>query len=107
MNITGTDPVVGISVHEPNSNPIIPLQLMSVSDIRYWRMTHPSGVYGGSQIRLKVASDERIGSEIDIQDVTVTTSDSVGGMFLSLGQSQFAGTLLDGEVTSLLPAINE
>ena len=107
MNITGTDPVVGISVHEPNSNPIIPLQLLAVSNIRYWQLTQSSGVYGGSQIRLKVASDERIGSEVDVQDVTVTTSDSIGGIFLSLGQSQFSGTLLDGEVTSLLPAVSE
>ena len=95
LNVTGTDPVVGISVHEPNANPVVPLQIITVSEVRYWQMTHLSGNYMGSQIRLKVGSDELLGNP-ELQDIAVTNTDSIGGIFLSLGQSQFSGSLLDG-----------
>ncbi len=102
INVTGTNPVVGIAMYEPNSNPIVPLQLLAVSDTRYWQLIRQSGSYNGSQIRLKVTNDERLGSDVDIQDVVVTSADS-----LSLGQSQFTGSLSDGEVVSSMPAIGE
>ena len=107
MNVTGTNPVVGIAVYQPNPDPTVPLQLLAVSDTRYWQLIHQSGVYDGSQIRLKVTNDERLGSAVDIQDVVVTSADSIGGIFLSLGQSQFTGSLSDGEVTSSTPAFSE
>jgi hypothetical protein len=107
LNVTGTNPVLGISVNEPNTNPVIPLQLLAVSDTRYWQLIQQSGIYGGSQIRVKVGPDERLGSSVDLADVVVAASDSIGGMFLSLGQTMFSGTLQDGEVTSSLPAVNE
>jgi len=107
MNVSGTDPILGISVHQPNNNPIEPLQLMAVSDTRYWQLVHTSGIYDGSQIRVKVGPDEQLGPDVEIQDVIVTSSDSIGGIFLSLGQSQFTGSLLDGEVISSLPATSE
>ncbi len=107
MNVSGTDPILGISVHQPNNNPIEPLQLMAVSDTRYWQLIHTSGIYDGSQIRVKVGPDEQLSPDVEIQDVIVTSSDSIGGIFLSLGQSQFTGSLMDGEVISLLPATSE
>ena len=107
MNVSGTDPILGISVHQPNNNPIEPLQLMAVSDTRYWQLVHTSGIYDGSQIRVKVGPDEQLGPDVEIQDVIVTSSDSIGGIFLSLGQSQFTGSLMDGEVISSLPATSE
>ena len=103
INVSGTDPVVGIAVHQPHLNPVIPLQLLAVSDTRYWQITHLNGVFDGSQIRLKAGPDENLGTEVDLQDVVVSQADSVGGRFLSLGQSLFTGTLLDGEVTSAMP----
>lgn len=107
MNVTGTNPVVGIAIYQPNPNPTVPLQLLAVSDTRYWQLIHQSGVYDGSQIRLKVTNDERLGSDVDIQDVVVTSADSIGGIFLNLGQSQFTGSMSDGEVTSSTPAFSE
>jgi hypothetical protein len=104
VNVSGNNPVVGISVHEPNADPIIPLQLLTISDTRFWQLTHQSGVYDGSQIRLKVEADENLSSDIDLQDVVVAKADSVGGVFLTLGQSLYSGSLQDGEVTSMLPA---
>jgi len=106
LSIAGTDPVVGIRVREPNPDPRIPLQLLAVSDTRFWEITGRSGVFDGSQVRLKVAADERLGSDFDLQDVVVSTTDSAGGLFYNLGQSLFSGTLQDGEVTSALPATN-
>jgi len=107
MNVTGTNPVVGIAIYQPNPSPTVPLQLLAVSDTRYWQLIHQSGVYDGSQIRLKVTNDERLGSDVDIQDVVVTSADSIGGIFLNLGQSQFTGSMSDGEVTSSTPAFRE
>jgi len=107
MNVTGTNPVVGIATYQPNTDPTVPLQLLEVSDTRYWQLIHQSGVYDGSQIQLKVTNDERLGSDVDIQDVVVTSADSIGGIFQSLGQSQFTGSLSDGQVTSSLPAFSE
>ena len=107
INVTGTNPVVGIAAQEPNSNPIIPLQLLAVSDARYWQLIRQSGSYDGSPIRLKLGPDERLGEDPDIQDIVVTASDSIGGIFMSLGQSQFTGTLMDGEVTSTSLALGE
>jgi hypothetical protein len=107
MNVTGTNPVVGIAMYEPNSDPTVLLQLLAVSDTRYWQLIHQSGSYDGSPIRLKLGSDERLGEDIDIQDIVVTASDSIGGIFMSLGQSQFTGTIMDAEVTSSSLALNE
>ena len=107
LSITGTDPVVGVAVIEPNANPVIPLQLLTVSDTRYWQLSQMSGVYGGAQIRLKLGSDENLDPNIDPADLVVASSDSIGGMFLSLGQSGFTGTITDGELTSSLPANDE
>lgn len=103
LDVTGTNPVVGIAVYEPNPDPVVPLQLLAVSDTRYWQITTPSGVFDGSQVRLKLGIDERLGDNPDTQDIVVAASDSVGGLFLSLGQSLFAGSIMDGEVTSSLP----
>ncbi|GJM27487.1 MAG: hypothetical protein DHS20C17_01220 [Cyclobacteriaceae bacterium] len=100
LNVSGTNPIVGVSVHEPNANPVIPLQLLAVSDTRYWQITQQSGTFDGSQVRLKVGPDEKLGTEVDIQDIVVSVSDSIGGLFVSLGQALFSGTMLDGEVTS-------
>lgn len=100
MNVTGTNPVVGIAVFEPNADPVIPLQLLAVSDTRYWEIIPYSGVFDGSQVRLKVGPDENLGEDPALDDIVVATSDSIGGLFTSLGQSLFAGSLLDGEVTS-------
>lgn len=103
MNVSGTDPVVGLSVHQPNANPSIPLQLLAVSDTRYWQIDPLSGTFDGAQVRLKVGADERLGSDVDVQDIVVAVADSTGGLFTSLGQSMFSGTLQDAEVTSSLP----
>lgn len=107
INVTGTNPVMGIATYQPNPDPTVPLELLAVSDTRYWQLIHQSGVYDGTQIRLKVTNDERLGSDVDIQDVVVTSADSIGGIFLNLGQSQFTGSLSDGQVTSSLPAFSE
>ena len=107
LNITGTDPVVGLAVVEPNSEPTIPLQLLTVSDTRYWQLSQMSGTYGGSQIRLKLGPDENLITDVDPSDLVVAGTDSIGGIFLSLGQSSFSGTISDGELTSSLPANND
>ena len=107
MNVTGTNPVVGIAMYEPNSDPTVPLQLLAVSDTRYWQLIRQSGSYDGSPIRLKLGPDERLGEDPDIQDIVVTGSDSIGGIFIGLGQSQFTGTIMDAEVTSSSLALNE
>ena len=93
VNVDGSNPIVGISVHQPNANPVIPLQLLAISDTRYWQLTHQSGVFDGSQIRLKVEADEDLGSDVDLQDVVVARADSVGGVFTTLGQSLYTGSL--------------
>jgi hypothetical protein len=104
LSVAGVDPVVGMRVHQPNPNPRIPLQLLAVSDTRYWQINSRSGVFDGSQVRLKVGADERLDADFDLQDVVVSTADSTGGLFYNLGQSHYSGTLQNGEVTSSLPA---
>jgi hypothetical protein len=102
LDVSGLNPVVGVSVNEPNPNPVVPLQLLAVSDARYWQILPQSGVFDGSQIRLKLGSDESLGTDVDVQDIVVSATDSLGGIFFSLGQSIFSGSLLEGEITSAL-----
>ena len=83
LNISGTDPVVGVAVVEPNSDPIIPLQLLTVSDTRYWQLSQLSGTYGGSQIRLKLGPDENLITEADPSDLVVAGRSLTGQGFKS------------------------
>ncbi len=106
INVSGTNPVIGFEMFEPNANPQAPIILIAVSDTRYWQLMQHAGTYDGSQIRLKVSADENLGPMPDLQDVAVTSSDQLSGVFTSLGQSLFTGSLQDGEVTSNMPALN-
>ncbi len=106
INVSGTSPVLGFEMFEPNVSPQAPINLIAVSTTRYWQLIQYSGSYDGSQIRLKVSSDENLGTVPDLQDVAVTSSDQLSGVFTSLGQSLFSGTLQDGEVTSNMPALS-
>ena len=106
LNVQGTDPLIGIEVFEPNSNPTVPITLLAVSDTRYWQMNLASGTYDGSPIRLKVNSDENLGPNALEEDVTVTATDVLTDIYQNLGQAQFTGSLMDGEVTSVQNALN-
>ena len=105
LNVTGTDPVIGMQMNQPNDNPRIPLQLQTVSETRYWEMTQGSGSYDGSLIRVKLGPDEMLGENYEMEDVVVASVDSLDGLFTSIGQSLFSGSVGDGEVTSALPAM--
>ena len=107
INVSGSNPVVGFEMFEPNSNPQVPLTLLAVSDTRYWQLIRRSGTYDGSVVKLKVAGDENLGTVPDLQDLVVTSADRLDSIFNSLGQSLFSGTLQDGELTSNMPAIRE
>ncbi len=106
-NVTGTNPMVGFEVFEPNPDPQVPFNLLAVSDTRYWQMTTRSGTYDGSPILVKVGADENLGPDAQATDLALTSTDQLGTIFFSLGQASFTGSLLDGEVTSIQPAVNQ
>ncbi len=104
IGISGTDPLLGMEVGEPNPEPRIPLQLLAVSDTRYWRLIRGVGNYQGARVRLKLGNDENLGTVDDLSDIVVAATDALGDLFINLGQSDFLGNQLDGEVTSNLSA---
>ncbi|MDH3710818.1 MAG: gliding motility-associated C-terminal domain-containing protein [Cyclobacteriaceae bacterium] len=106
INVSGTNPVIGFEMFEPNSNPQASINLIALSDTRYWQLIQLSGSYTGSPVKLKVMADENLGMVPDISDVAVTSSDQLSGVFTSMGQSLFTGSLQDGEVTSNMPALS-
>ena len=105
IDVQGSDPLIGFEVFEPNADPIIPITLLSVSDIRYWQMTVASGVYDGSPIRIKVEDDESLAPNAVESDIIVAATNQLTDVYQNLGQSVYTGSLLDGEVTSLQDAL--
>ena len=107
IDVRGSDPVVGFEMFEPNPEPQVHFNLKTVSNTRYWQKTERSGTYDGSTVSIEVGSDENLGQDPVVEDIVVTSSDQIGGIFFSLEQSSFAGSLNEGVTISNLDATRE
>ena len=106
-DVRGTDPVIGFEMFEPNPDPQAHFNLKTVSNTRYWQKTERSGTYEGSPIAIDIGPDENLGEDPATEDIVVTTSDQIGGIFFSLEQSSFTGSPREGVTISNLDAIRE
>ena len=96
-DVTGTSPVVGVEVVEPNTNVTFNKSLTGISSLRYWKLTVGSGTFSGSPVVLPLL-DETLSAASE--NIVVAQAASLNDPFESLGQSDFSGTVQAGAVTS-------
>ncbi|MGB3468599.1 MAG: hypothetical protein WBA74_25165, partial [Cyclobacteriaceae bacterium] len=96
LDVTGTNPVTGMEVFEPNPTAEPGFGVSEVSTARYWRRTLASGSFDQAQVRITLNDETQI---TDINKGVVAASDQVGGEFTSLGQEASTGNGTDGTIT--------
>ena len=97
IDVTGTAPVVGIEVIEPNPPATSGFGIRDISEERYWQKTVSSGTFEDSKVKLSIVDESIIDN---MQKAVVGEADSPGGEFKSLGQISFSGDASSGTVTS-------
>ena len=97
LDVSGTSPVIGMTVSEPNPTSIPGFGLTDLSTERYWRRELLSGTFTDAQVKLAIKNESFISN---VGDVVVAGSNSLGGEYTSLGQSAVTGDANDGSVTS-------
>jgi hypothetical protein len=98
-NLSGTDPVVGIELSNPNPNQKNDLSMENVSRYKMWSIEVLSGTFDGSTITLAFDESDSI---VDLEKVLVAEADSLTGYFKSAGKSSAQYTTgKSGTVTSL------
>ncbi len=102
VDVKGTNPEIGFTVVEPNTNTNTDGSFAEVSSNRYWQMDLAAGAFDGSAVALAIAN------EAFLEDVTralVVAAPTVNDAFVSLGQTSISGDLTDGFVTSELESM--
>lgn len=97
LDVQGVNPILRVSVQQPNLNATPGSALESVSHIRYWEVLTLAGSYEGSAVALTIGDDE--GFE-DLTGVVVAASEERAGVFNSLGQGAVSGDTDGGTVSS-------
>ena len=97
LDVSGTSPVIGMTVSEPNPTSIAGFGLSEVSTERYWRRELLSGTFTDAQVKLAIKNESFL---TDVNDVVVAGSNSLGGEYTSFGQLAVSGNTNDGSVTS-------
>ena len=94
IDVTGSTPVVGVEVFQPNPTATPGFGIRDVSEQRYWEKTVTSGTFTDSKVKLSIKDEEAI---IDrMEKAVVAESNAVGGEFTSLGQASFTGDQASG-----------
>ncbi|HCX20516.1 MAG TPA: hypothetical protein DHN29_01290 [Cytophagales bacterium] len=99
-SIIGTNPVLEVSLVNNNPAANAGKGLLSVSDLRYWRVSESSGSLDEMLVQLPTLNETVASS---IAETTVAQGTLVGGGFKGLGASSTTGTLADGTVRSSVP----
>ncbi|MEL7145184.1 MAG: T9SS type A sorting domain-containing protein [Bacteroidota bacterium] len=97
LDVTGTSPILGMEVFEPNPASTPGFGVSEVSSVRYWQLELVTGSFTDAEVKLSL-KDESIVSNINT--AVVAQSNEVGGEFTSLGQSDNTGNGTDGTITS-------
>ena len=95
--MSGTSPVIGMTVSEPNPISIPGSGLTDLSTERYWRRELLSGIFTDALVKLTIKNESFIS---DVSDVVVAGANRLGGEYTSFGQSAVTGDANDGSVTS-------
>ena len=98
LDVTGTSPMLGMEVFEPNPAATPGFGITEVSSVRYWERRLITGSFTDAEIKLSL-KDETIVTNIN--KAVVAQSDVAGGEFTSLGQRNNSGDGTDGTLTSL------
>ncbi|MGB3466289.1 MAG: T9SS type A sorting domain-containing protein [Cyclobacteriaceae bacterium] len=97
LDVSGTAPVTGMTVSEPNPASVAGFGISDISTERYWQRELRSGTFESAQIKLSIRDEPVIS---DPSDAVVAGTNSLGGIYNSLGQSAVSGTASSGSVTS-------
>jgi gliding motility-associated-like protein len=96
-DVTGSTPVVGVQVFEPNPNSTFDKSLVAVSPLRYWQITALSGSFDGSPVTLPLIGEDFSQS---IENAVVGQAAGASDPFQSLGVSSVNGDFQSGSITS-------
>ena len=97
VDVSGVDPEIAFSVQELNPNTTINGSLNEVSSNQYWQLELLSGTFDGSMIKLAIKRESFLP---DITNAVVAEAIDLESPFNSLGQSEFSGNTIVGDVTS-------
>ncbi|WKN32164.1 gliding motility-associated C-terminal domain-containing protein [Porifericola rhodea] len=97
LEVTGTNPVLGVQLQEPHPAPEALSGLEAVSSARYWMLTPLSGTYEGATPSIS------IGEEPDFSSFTglvVAAANSLSDTYISLGNAEINGTFGNGRLVA-------
>lgn len=97
LDVTGTAPVIGMTVSEPNPTSVAGFGLSELSTERYWRRELLSGILTDAQVKLAIRNESVLSN---ISGAVVAGGNALGGEYTSLGQAVVTGSTTDGSVTS-------
>jgi hypothetical protein len=97
LDIGGGNPLLQVSLQEPNPDPRPGPQLDRVSEARYWRVEHLDGTYEGARVSLQVGVSSIFE---ELTGLVVVAAPEVSGTFINLGIADRARLSADGVLIS-------